>query len=197
MNIRRHPRGTKEHTAILPGAKKDPQLITSEWQKIQGLIEGVSVREVLHVPRDHGVITEVFRPEWDPTGLPVVHIYQSRLYPGALGAWSCHAHNTDRLFVNQGNIKVVLYDAREGSKTSGTLNELHTGDARPCLLVIPPGVWHGLQNLGAQEALILNMPTNPYKYEDPDHYRLPYDTPEIPYTWASSGVVRRRSDGRQ
>ena len=154
------------------------------------------MREVLHVPRDHGVITEVFRPEWDPTGLPVVHIYQSRLYPGALGAWSCHAQNTDRLFVNQGNIKIVLYDAREGSKTFGTLNEIHTGDARPSLIVLPPGVWHGLQNLGTQEALILNMPTNPYKYDDPDHYRLPYDTPEIPYRWASGGAVRHRSDGR-
>jgi dTDP-4-dehydrorhamnose 3,5-epimerase len=77
------------------------------------------------------------------------------------------------------------------------LNELHAGDARPFLVVIPPGVWHGLQNLGSQEALVLNMPTNPYNYEDPDHYRLPYDTPEIPYSWNSGGVVRHRSDGRQ
>jgi dTDP-4-dehydrorhamnose 3,5-epimerase len=182
---------------MLPGARKDPQLITSNWHKLEKLIEGVSVREVLHVPRDHGVITEVFRPEWDPTGQPVVHIYQSRLYPGALGAWSCHAHNTDRLFVNQGNIKVVLYDARDESQTAGTLNELHAGDARPYLIVIPPGIWHGLQNLGSQEALVLNMPTNAYDYEDPDHYRLPYDTPEIPYSWKSGAVVRHRSDGKQ
>jgi dTDP-4-dehydrorhamnose 3,5-epimerase len=182
---------------MLPGARKDPQLITSDWQKLDEMIEGVSVREVLHVPRDHGVITEVFRPEWDPTGLPVVHIYQSRLYPGALGAWSCHAQNIDRLFVNQGNIKVVLYDSREESKTRGTLNELYAGDARPCLIVLPPGIWHGLQNLGAQEALVLNMPTNPYNYEDPDHYRLPFDTNEIPYSWKSGAVVRHRSDGKQ
>ncbi len=182
---------------MLAGARKDPQLITSDWRKLDELIEGVSVREVLHVPRDHGIITEVFRPEWDPTGLPVVHIYQSRLYPGALGAWSCHAQNTDRLFVNQGNIKVVLYDGREDSKTSGMVNELHAGDARPCLLVLPPGVWHGLQNLGSQEALVLNMPTNPYDYEDPDHYRLPYDTTEIPYSWKSGAVTRHRSDGKQ
>jgi dTDP-4-dehydrorhamnose 3,5-epimerase len=182
---------------MLPGAKKDPQLITSEWQKLEKLIDGISVREVLHVPRDHGVITEVFRPEWDPTGQPVVHIYQSRLYPGALGAWSCHAHNTDRLFVNQGNIKIVLYDGRDESKTAGTLNELHAGDARPFLIVIPPGIWHGLQNLGSEEALVLNMPTNPYNYEDPDHYRLPHDTPEIPYSWKSGAVTRYRSDGKQ
>ena len=59
------------------------------------------MRDVRHVPRDHGVITEIFRPEWDPTGLPVVHIYQSRLFSGALGAWSCHKRTTDRLFVSK------------------------------------------------------------------------------------------------
>lgn len=182
---------------MLPGAKKDDQLITSSWQKIQEIIEGVHLHEVLHVPRDHGVITEVFRPEWDPTGQPVVHIYQSRLFPGALGAWSCHAQSTDRLFVNQGHVKIVLYDARKDSKSHGMVNEFHTGDTRPFLLVIPPGVWHGLQNLGSSEALVLNFPTRPYNYEDPDHYRLSYDTPEIPYSWPSgNGVLRHRSDGK-
>src|SRR5918911_384867 len=164
---------------MIPGAKKDSQLITSDWRKLQEVIDGVSVCEVLHVPRDHGVITEVFRPEWDPTGLPVVHIYQSRLFPGAIGAWSCHAQTTDRLFVNQGQVKIVLYDARGDSKTAGMLNEFHTGDVRPFLIVIPPGVWHGLQNLGSADALVLNLPTQSYNYEDPDHYRLSYDTPEI------------------
>jgi len=182
---------------MLSGAKKDPQLITSDWRKLQELLEGVFVRDVLHVPRDHGVITEVFRPEWDPTNLPVVHIYQARLFPGALGAWSCHAHNTDRLFVNQGHVKIVLYDARVDSKTSGKINEFHAGDARPFLLVIPSGVWHGLQNLGTSEALVLNFPTKPYDYEDPDHYRLPYDSSEIPYAWSNGGTVtRHRSDGK-
>jgi dTDP-4-dehydrorhamnose 3,5-epimerase len=182
---------------MLVGAQKDPQLINPDWQKLEQLIDGVSVRDVLHVPRDHGVITEVFRPEWDPTGMPVIHIYQSRLYPGALGAWSCHAQNTDRLFVTQGNIKVVMYDGREDSPTHGAVNELHVGDARPRLVVLPPGVWHGLQNLGPQDALVLNMPTNAYNYLDPDHYRLPWDTPEIPYSWKGGGMVRHRSDGRQ
>ena len=73
---------------MLPGARKDDQQVTPEWQTVQQSIDGVIVREVLHVPRDHGVITEVFRPQWDPTGLPIVHIYQSRLFPAAIGAWS-------------------------------------------------------------------------------------------------------------
>src|SRR3954452_5028083 len=128
---------------MLPGARKDPQLVTKDWQKIEEQIDGVVVREVLHVPRDYGVITEMCRPEWDPTGLPIVHVYQSRLYPGAIGAWSCHAKTVDRLFVNQGHLKIVLYDGREGSATHGRVMELHAGDARPTFLHIPIGVWHG------------------------------------------------------
>jgi dTDP-4-dehydrorhamnose 3,5-epimerase len=176
---------------MLTGARKDHQLITRDWQKLQDLIAGVHVREVAHVPRDHGVITEIFRPEWDPTGLPVVQIYQSRLLPGAIGAWSCHAQSVDRLFINQGHVKVVLYDGREESATYRRVNEFHVGDARPTLLVVPIGVWHGLQNLGVSEALVLNLPSRAYCYEDPDHYRLPYDTPEIPYRWNAAGAPVR------
>ena len=178
---------------MLPGAQKDSQQISEDWQKTVRAIDGVSVREVRHVPRDHGVITEIFRPEWDPTGLPVVHIYQSRLYPGALGAWSCHQRSTDRLFVNQGQLKLVLFDGREDSKTRGFLMELHAGDARPSLVVVPPGVWHGLQNLGSTDALILNCPTEAYDYKDPDHYRLAYDSAEIPYTWNVGSAARLRA----
>ena len=43
---------------MLTTARKDGQLVTRDWQFIQQPIDGVSAREVLHVPRDHGVITE-------------------------------------------------------------------------------------------------------------------------------------------
>lgn len=173
---------------MLPGAKKDEQLVTSEWQAIAAGIDGVTIREVLHVPRDHGVITEIYRPAWDPSGLPVVHIYQSRLYPGAIGAWSCHTKSIDRLFVNQGHLKVVLFDGREESPTFGRVVEVHAGDARPAFIVLPTGIWHGLQNVGTADALVLNFPTRAYDYEDPDHWRLPYDTDQIPYTWRARGL---------
>jgi dTDP-4-dehydrorhamnose 3,5-epimerase len=179
---------------MLPSAQKDNQQITEDWQKLGETIDGVSVREVRHVPRDHGVITEIFRPEWDPGGAPVVQIYQSRLFTGALGAWSCHQRTTDRLFVSQGHVKIVLYDARDDSNTRGRLMELHAGDVRPCLVVVPPGIWHGLQSLGGVDALVLNCPTEAYNYTDPDHYRLPYDTPEIPYVWKVGNSIKTRND---
>ena len=79
-------------------------------------------------------------------------------------------------------------------KTRGRLMELHAGDARPCLIVIPPGVWHGLQCLGPSDALVLNCPTEAYNYADPDHYRLAWDSPEIPYTWKVADTAKVRHD---
>lgn len=183
---------------MLPGATKDGPIVTKEWQAIRRDIDGVVAHEVLHVPREHGVITEMYRTAWDPTGLPVVHIYQSRLFPGAIGAWSCHSKSIDRLFVNQGHLKLVLYDGRDNSATHGALMELFVGDARPTFLVVPTGVWHGLQNLGSTDALMINFPTSAYDYNDPDHWRLPYDTDQIPYRWIPSGPpVRLRDDHRR
>lgn len=181
---------------MFDSAKKDPKLITENWQILQDRIDGVETTEVRHVPRDHGVITEMYRSEWDPTGLPVGQAYQSRLYPGAIGAWSCHARSIDRLFVNNGHLKVVLYDGREDSPTHGYINEFHAGDARPTLLIIPTGVWHGLQNLGTSDALVVNFPTVSYNYDDPDHYRLPFDSAEIPYTWSGLRARTRGDDTR-
>ncbi|MEO7815164.1 MAG: dTDP-4-dehydrorhamnose 3,5-epimerase family protein [Sphingomicrobium sp.] len=182
---------------MIEGAQKDGQIVTEEWQFLQSPIDGVVVREVKHVPRDHGVITEMYRSEWDPTGLPVTHSYQSRLFPGAIGAWSCHAHSIDRLFVNQGHVKLVLYDGRETSPTFGQLNEVHCGDARPMFVVLPCGVWHGLQNLGTNDALMINFPTSAYDYRDPDHYRLPWDSDKIPYHWSSGNAQPRlRADAK-
>jgi dTDP-4-dehydrorhamnose 3,5-epimerase len=33
-------------------------------------------------------------------------------------------------------------------------------------------------------ALIVNVPTKLYNYDDPDEYRLPAHTDEIPYDWS-------------
>ena len=180
---------------MIEGATKDGPLNTPEWEMLRAPIDGVHAREVLHVPRDHGIVTEMYRTEWDPSGLPVVHAYQSRLFPGAIGAWSCHKVNVDRLFVNQGLVKLVLYDGREDSPTHGRINEYHVGDARPTFVVLPPGVWHGVQNLGSSDALMINFPSNAYDYDDPDHYRLPMDTDAIPYRWSGlGGGARMRKD---
>ena len=110
-------------------------------------------------------------------------VFQVLLQPNGLSAWHAHAVTTDRLFVNHGQIKIVLYDARPQSPTHGVINEYRLGTVRPALLVVPPQVWHGVQNLSHEPSLLLNLVDEAYRYEDPDHWRLPPDTDQIPYSF--------------
>lgn len=75
----------------------------------------------------------------------------------------------------------MLYDLRETSPTHGLVNELHLTERNRALLVIPPFVAHAVQNVGAGEALFVNMPTLPYNHSDPDKYRI--DKADIPYNF--------------
>jgi dTDP-4-dehydrorhamnose 3,5-epimerase len=101
--------------------------------------------------------------------------------PGALSAWHMHRNQTDHIFVVAGTIKVVLFDDREESATRGNLEIYHLSPLRPTLLVVPPEVWHGLQNLEAGHSSFVNFFDRRYEHDDPDEWRLPPDTDEIPY----------------
>ena len=81
--------------------------------------------------------------------------------------------------------RVVLYDAREGSPTHAVVAGHCLGPQRPTLLIVPPGVFHGVKALGAEPAVLINMVDAAYTYDDPDHWRLPSDTTRIPYRFSA------------
>jgi dTDP-4-dehydrorhamnose 3,5-epimerase len=169
---------------IFTKAQKDKQSITADWVPLSSnFIEGVQVKEVKNVLKNNGSLTEIYRTEWNMDELPVNQIFQVTLYPGGLSAWHAHEFTTDKLFVNHGYIKVVLYDGREESPTFGQINEIRAGSTRPMLIVVPPKVWHGVYNYGSSDASLLNIVDRAYDYKDPDHWRLPSETVEIPYTF--------------
>lgn len=167
---------------ILPDATPDTQTVTAQWD-VAGLrlIDGVTIREVRHVPKATGWLTEVFRRDWLGDTLPIDQIFQVALLPGRVSAWHAHARTTDRLFVTTGLARVVLYDARKDSPTCGLVNEVKFGVVRPALVTIPPRVWHGIQAIGPEPACILNAVDLAYDYEHPDHWRIPQDSPAVPY----------------
>lgn len=165
---------------LVRGAIKDRQTITPGWDGLtERLIAGVTVREVKHVPKESGQLTEIYRDEWCP-GLAVGQVFHVVLGRGQVSAWHAHAATTDRLFVTAGLLRLCLYDARPESPTRGEINEIRFGAIRPALVTIPPRVWHGLANLGDDSAAVLNLPDVAYCYDDPDHWRVAADSPEIP-----------------
>jgi dTDP-4-dehydrorhamnose 3,5-epimerase len=162
------------------GATRDVQSITRDWQLVrQDLIEGVEVRQVANVMTEYGRLTELHRSEWDDES--VGQVFQSVFCLGGISAWHAHEHTLDRLFVAAGSMLIVLYDARAGSTSFGRANYFRFGEHRPAIVRVPPRVWHGVKNVGAETSMLVNIVDNAYAYEDPDHYRVPVDSEEIPF----------------
>jgi dTDP-4-dehydrorhamnose 3,5-epimerase len=98
-------------------------------------------------------------------------------------AWHFHKKQTDLICCLKGMVRAVLFDARPDSPTQRELSEFFIGEYNPVLPSIPPGVYHGWKCISMEESLIVSIPTEPYDYQHPDEFRLPPDSPEIPYDW--------------
>lgn len=164
------------------GAQKDQQSVTLDWNPLQDAIEGVRVREIKNRVKSGGdILCEVFRRDWMLDDGDVDQVFQSVMNPGSISAWHVHHFTTDRLFASNGVLQIVLFDGRQNSATYGRINEFRFGAMRPALLIIPPGIFHGVRNISPEPAPLLNLVNRAYQYEDPDHWRLPLDTDKIPY----------------
>jgi dTDP-4-dehydrorhamnose 3,5-epimerase len=164
--------------------KQDSQLIRSDWTPAdRSAIEGVATRSISNVLTDNGVLTEIWRADWALDDLPIGQVFQRVMAPGAISAWHAHRVTTDRLFCAIGRLKIVLYDGRGDSPTHRMVGEYRLGAERPAIVLVPPGVWHGVQNIGEGNAILLNLVDAAYDYESPDHFRAPVDTSDIPHRW--------------
>ena len=76
-----------------------------------------------------GEVTEVYRPAWGVHPDPLVYVYQTTLRPGAIKGWVVHEQQDDRLFLNLGVMRWVLYDARAGSPTQGRSTRSYSASA--------------------------------------------------------------------
>lgn len=173
--------GTTEGDDWIVRGIADGQTVDENWNLVgTPHIEGVVTKEIRPVTLASGSLTEIWRSEWTLDSLGVGQVFQRLLDPGAVTGWHAHERTTDRLFCAFGRVRLSLYDGRRTSGTAGTVWQRVFGQERPLLVVVPPGVWHGVTALGASPALLLNLVDRSYAYDAPDHVRLPPDTPHIP-----------------
>jgi dTDP-4-dehydrorhamnose 3,5-epimerase len=147
------------------------------------MIAGVRTKKLRVIPDERGRLMEMLRSD-DELFIRFGQIYMTTAYPGVVKAWHYHKKQTDHFVCVKGTMKVVLYDGRADSPTRGEVNEFFIGEHNPLLLQIPPLVYHGFKCVGAEEAIVINCPTELYNYREPDEYRLPAHGGEIPYDWA-------------
>ncbi|MFO7654650.1 MAG: dTDP-4-dehydrorhamnose 3,5-epimerase family protein [Candidatus Krumholzibacteriia bacterium] len=147
------------------------------------MIDGVQVKPLKVIPDERGWLMEMLRAD-DPFFQQFGQVYLTAVYPGVVKGWHYHRLQTDHFVCVHGMSKVVLYDRREESPTRGEVNEFFMGERNNILVVIPPGVLHGMKGTGTDVAMIVNVPTHTYRYDDPDEFRVdPHDN-DIPYDWS-------------
>ncbi len=146
------------------------------------MIKGVEIKRLKVIPDERGRLMEILRVD-DEIFSKFGQVYMTTTYPQVVKAWHAHQRQDDHVTAVSGMIKLVLYDDRVGSPTRGEINEFFIGIHNPLLIKIPRGVMHGWKCISEDEAMIINVVTEPYHYEHPDEIRLDPHTNHIPYRW--------------
>ena len=143
------------------------------------MIDGVSVTPRKQISDERGKIMHMLKDtdaEFENFG----EIYFSCIYPGVVKA--CHYHEVMALnyAVPVGQIKLVLFDDREGSRTKGEIQEIFLGEDNYALVTVPPKVWNGFKGVGVGMAVVANCATIPHdpseiRRLDPQDLKIPYD----------------------
>jgi dTDP-4-dehydrorhamnose 3,5-epimerase len=145
-------------------------------------IGGVRVVELVRHADDGGSITELARlTDGRAAGLDgftVRQVNYSEMAPGAIKAFHLHARQTDVWYVPPSDrMLVVLLDVRKGSRTEGARQRVVLGHGASRLLLIPPGVAHGVRNVGEATGRLVYLVDLPFSTEPAacDEGRLPWD----------------------
>ena len=147
------------------------------------MIEGVKTKILSVIPDERGRLMEILRED-DEMFERFGQVYMTTNNPGVVKAWHYHHHQADNVTCLKGMIKLVLYDARKESSTYKETNEIFLGEHKPLLVHIPPYVCHGWKCISETESIVVNIPTQVYRYDDPDEHRIPWDDPKIGYDWS-------------
>ena len=129
-------------------------------------IEGVFVKELKQFQDDRGAVLHMLKSN-DSNFNKFGEIYFSEILPGKIKAWKYHKTQSQNIAVPIGNVKFVIYDDRENSKTFNTTIEIELG--RPnsyFLLHIPPGLWYGFKSKCLYPSLIVNCAETPHDKDE-------------------------------
>jgi dTDP-4-dehydrorhamnose 3,5-epimerase len=148
-----------------------------------GKIDGVIIKKLATHSDDRGYLREVLRED-DNLLAQFGQTVVTKTYPGVIKAFHWHRHQDDLWYVAAGMARVVLFDRRPDSPTSGETQVVYAGEDNPVLILIPAGIAHGYQVLGNQPVLLFYTVTQCYDPAAPDEERIPYDDPSIGFDWS-------------
>jgi dTDP-4-dehydrorhamnose 3,5-epimerase len=170
----------------LAAAVRDRQMATADGRPVRRLLDGMSIRPLPTIDDARGSVTELFDLRWNWHADPLVFAYTFSIRPGWVKGWNLHREHEDRYVVLDGDMELVLYDPRPDSSTANEVCRILLSGRQRSIVNVPANVWHADHNVGTTDLIVVNFPTQPYDHANPDKYRLPLDTPLIPYSFGSN-----------
>lgn len=146
------------------------------------MIKGVEMKGLKVIRDDRGFLMEMLRCD-DKLFKKFGQLYLTVCNPGYVKGWHYHKKQTDNFVVVKGNAKVVLYDIRKNSNTRVKIQEVFMGEKNSILLKIPPFILHGITPVDNNPVYLINCPTLPYNYDNPDEFKINFKSEKIPYKW--------------
>ena len=170
----------------LDAAVQDRQTVDRQSRDLSTLLDGVRCWDAPTHTDERGTVMEMFNPQWNWHPDPLVFVYCFTIRPGIVKGWNLHKLHEDRYCLLQGEMEVLMYDVRDDSPTCGQISRVVLSEHGRRHVTVPKFVWHADRNIGTTDVVTVNFPTLPYDYARPDKYRLPIDTPLIPYSFAGA-----------
>lgn len=146
------------------------------------MIKGVEMKGLKVIRDDRGFLMEMLRCD-DKLFEKFGQLYLTVCNPGYVKGWHYHKKQTDNFVVVKGNAKVVLYDIRKNGNTRVKIQEVFMGEKNSILLKIPPFILHGITPVDNNPVYLINCPTLPYNYDNPDEFKINFKSEKIPYKW--------------
>ncbi len=129
------------------------------------MIDGIKITPLKQIVDERGKIMHMIRNDskiFEKFG----EIYFSTVNPGFVKAWHLHKENTLNYVCIKGKVKLVLFDDRKDSSTTGQHQELILSPEDYFLVTIPPFIWNGFKGLSDSDSIIANCMTLPHNEKE-------------------------------
>ena len=141
-------------------------------------IEGLTISPLQIIPNPKGEILHAMKAG-DKMFKGFGEAYFSVANKGEIKGWKKHLKMTLNLIVHVGNIRFVVFDDREGSKSYGAFHSIIIGKKNYQRVTVPPNVWMAFQGIGDELNLLLNIANIEHDPEEAVSIKVD----EIKYAW--------------
>lgn len=142
------------------------------------MIEGIQLTNLNRIKLLEGDVLHCVKKD-DPGYRRFGEVYFSDVNMNSIKAWKRHNKMTLNLVVPVGEVKFVIFDERDMSKTKNELFVITLSRSNYVRLTVPPGLWVGFQGIGKDKNMLVNVADCVHDPDESDRR----DIDSIKYDW--------------